>query len=171
MYWFTAALAILLFAVLINKKVCAAAGLSSKGLDFELKIYPFYYALGFTIRGVVRRVPGEGFYVSVNGGRPKKIKRKKRMRLNFFRFTDFKELSASGTIGFEGRPDRSVLVSGALGILLTQIFVLLTRKRSEAHIAPDLERSSFALNVEGIISVSPGRLIKEIIKSKGKEKE
>ena len=104
----------------------------------------------------------------LDGGRPKKLKkRRKRGRgIRFVNALKVKRARVKGAVGIAERPDLGVICAGALQTLFVSAAAVLTGKRPEVSIVPELKRSVFDLYVEGIVCISSGRLIREVILSR-----
>ena len=116
-----------------------------------------------------------GLGLSVNGKAPKPLseyaKRGGAVPLRAIRRSvRIESLDITGGVGIKDRPDKSVIIAGSLASLFTQISAALSRRPKAARIAPVFDRGAFALKVEGIMSVTPGKLLMEIIKNRRRRK-
>lgn len=155
--------------ILVNKSLpfrIASEGLSLRGTVW-LSLFGRRFRL---LRFRVFPKAGAGLMISVNGAPPRpaaeKKRRRGRSRMRPLAFLRVKELGISCTAGLSGRPDTGVILAGALGAVLSSAAALLKPERARLSITPDLQKTVFDLNVEGIAVFSPGKLVMEIIKSK-----
>ncbi|MBO6062072.1 MAG: hypothetical protein J6P98_08200 [Clostridia bacterium] len=115
---------------------------------------------------------GRGFVLRVGAFRPRilhLLKRKRRFPKSMFRAVSFRRLTLSGSLGYPERPDITVLAVGALNAFFASIAALFHAKKAESALCPCFDRALFALNVEGIITASPAKIIIEAIR-KGESK-
>ncbi len=81
------------------------------------------------------------------------------------RFIKPVSLYACGSAGIGGRPDISVMLAGALDLILTSLALPFFESRPECSVLPSFYKDSFALNVSGIVFVYPAKLLIEVLRS------
>ena len=159
----------------INIRVKTAIGIENTRADICLSLMLLFGLLPIRFfAAVTLDIPG-GISVSVNGRPPKPLselkKRGKNMPLAAVRGAlRVKSLDFSGRAGVADMPDKSVLIAGGLNSLCTQISLAFSERPRRADIAPSFDEAGLALNVEGILSVNPGKLLLGIIKNRRRRK-
>lgn len=125
----------------------------------------FFGLLPVTVRMSAVLRYGTGIAVFSPTGKMKTASAKKRKKRKFpIKAVRFLSINASGAVGINDAPDKSVLSAGALAQLVTAAALLVNGVRPEVFIEPYFDRSAFALNVEGILEAVPGKIIIEAIK-------
>ncbi|MBR4658777.1 MAG: hypothetical protein IKP26_05930 [Clostridia bacterium] len=149
-------------SVHITAALCGFKLHGSFGLDIIPKLLPLYveYSLSFSLEG--------GAELMLDGGRPKKLKKRRKhgRGIRLVNALEVKRARVKGAVGIAERPDLGVICAGALQTLFVSAAAVLTGKRPEVSIVPELKRSVFDLYVEGIVCISSGRLIREVILSR-----
>ena len=159
----TALIAVL--CVLFKRRLSVSAELCGWTLEGGFGLYVIPKLIPLRVPYSLTYVIGRGFCLKLGGGKPifLKKRKKRRRRIRIMRALRPEKLCSRGTIGVEGRPDLSVICAGAIQTFLSEASAALTGSKPDVRITPDLAKGRFDLKVEGIISVSAGRLIREII--------
>lgn len=161
-------LAALLALLLVNKRfeLIIRAGFSGVSgsaapLLLGLPVLRVRFRFGFD--------KGVGPFIRFGSGRPRRLKRRGKRdkpRPDPLAFIKVGSLAVSGRLGLEGSPDKSVILTGLVVQLLSLLAAFLSPDEIDLNVKPELQKTAFDLNVEGILVFSPGRLIIEILNSK-----
>lgn len=162
-------------ALLITLKIAVELSVSIRDAYASATLMLFFGLVPVKIRAHVFFALPEGALISISGGVYKPVselkkKAKNMPRLSFFKFGKVNELSFSGRVGFEGYPDKNVLIAGCMQTLFGQVSAALTGKPARSVVEPVFDGTALALNVAGILQVSPGKLLSEAIKSRRRQK-
>ncbi|MCI7778922.1 MAG: hypothetical protein MR530_05010 [Clostridiales bacterium] len=105
--------------------------------------------------------------VKVLGEKNKKRRIKRKYSHAFLRSLRVREIESMGEIGIKGEPALTVFLSGVLGIitetLLEIIIVMFDGEKKTSNFFPCLSRNTFILNFTGIFSLTPAKLLNEVI--------
>ena len=120
-------------------------------------------------------IPGYGMMAATStlighaiGEKNKKRRIKRKYSHAFLRSLRVREIESMGEIGIKGEPALTVFLSGVLGIitetLLEIIIVMFDGEKKTSSFFPCLSRNTFILNFTGIFSLTPAKLLNEVIR-------
>ena len=178
-FLFIGLFALMLILAVLLLPICARTELYIRGAGIKLiATVRLLFLIPLRFRFRIEYEPYRGIMIKKLTGKKEKLvkvlgEKKKKRRIKrkyshaFLRSLRVREIESMGEIGIKGEPALTVFLSGVLGIitetLLEIIIVMFDGEKKTSNFFPCLSRNTFILNFTGIFSLTPAKLLNEVI--------
>lgn len=154
----------MLILIVVPKRLMLDLRIRGSGIYAKAVVY-FIIPIVIRIRAEYR--PAYGFILFFGKRKGAVIGRKNRKPpVKLIKTLIVKDITVTGELGIRDMPDKTVIASGILNILLKQAMLAVFGTPPRISITPCFSGNAFALNINCIVSFVLGKLIIEAIKMK-----